>query len=596
MSNARIAHFLQNQHLPGEIHILSLPNEIIIKIIEFVDEERTRQYSGAYPSPLFAGIYYPLHYETPTSELKSLKSLRLVCGRFYTLSSPSFLPILTIQTTPKSIKHLEEVSLHPLISGGVRFINLKTYLPYPDFLMPFQLFKDGCENAFKTVEVNLEREIKAKRKQQAPAGTAFQSHHTEIARLRSVLQETKDAIEAIKHWKYGEFKTADEFPDAGKRTNTHHTLQVEIRDVLDLAYAKYRRDIVGYQASLEDGTTASLVATAMDRMPLAQRLCLTDEESCGMGSERRNPALWAPLHMVTAVDKDELAMSLIDQVVETYYAAAVPHERVVQAASDLHLTLVQQLPPALVTAGCALKKLEVYVLHPRLMFQDIQAGLPAMTPEQVQQLRVACQQLTALTICDGHFNIHNGMDATRFRLRDFASVCMGSTHLKYLNLQGLRQTSYMVRNTPYGLTLSNIPVSSITTLRLDKFSTTLSVLRKFLIRLPRKISMVFDTILLLCNGSWVEALGMLRARADEWSRLLCVEGGSGLDLPQWVKLARMKQIRLLTGYINGSYKYNPLEPLLEDADELQTDSEDEDWETEDGEDQDGGWGCISMFC
>ncbi|KAI0555549.1 hypothetical protein F4679DRAFT_524331 [Xylaria curta] len=91
--------------------ILDLPNELLIRIFEYV-EGGTTSIDESY---IFDAVPY---------NIKEIQNLRLTCCRFHATSSHLLLPFVKVNITHRSLARLDEISRHPFISRGVRAIKL----------------------------------------------------------------------------------------------------------------------------------------------------------------------------------------------------------------------------------------------------------------------------------------------------------------------------------------------------------------------------------------------------------------------------------------------------------------------------------------
>ncbi|KAI1740024.1 hypothetical protein F4680DRAFT_419508 [Xylaria scruposa] len=91
--------------------ILDLPNELLIRIFEYVEGGTTSKDK-------------PYVFDAVPYNIKEIQNLRLTCRRFHAASSHLLLPFVKVNITHRSLARLDEISRHPFISKGVRAIKL----------------------------------------------------------------------------------------------------------------------------------------------------------------------------------------------------------------------------------------------------------------------------------------------------------------------------------------------------------------------------------------------------------------------------------------------------------------------------------------
>ena len=93
------------------LHILNFPNEILFRIFDFLRSEPVRSIAvgGAFG------------YRNGKDDVKNT---RLVCRRFRDASSHLLISSLNVSVNKASLAQLDEISRHPLMSKGVRKVNV----------------------------------------------------------------------------------------------------------------------------------------------------------------------------------------------------------------------------------------------------------------------------------------------------------------------------------------------------------------------------------------------------------------------------------------------------------------------------------------
>ena len=92
------------------LSILNLPDELLIRIFWYVK-------GGLDDNELY-------FFDHVVGHVGRVKALRQVCRRFHDTSSHLLLHYVTVDMTGPSIAHLEEISRHPVISKGIRAIQV----------------------------------------------------------------------------------------------------------------------------------------------------------------------------------------------------------------------------------------------------------------------------------------------------------------------------------------------------------------------------------------------------------------------------------------------------------------------------------------
>ncbi|EDN07297.1 hypothetical protein I7I51_03437 [Histoplasma capsulatum] len=115
------------------LNILDLPNEILLKVFEFVEDK--------FEFPLLLPFY--------RQGTKDIKNIRLVCWRFCNLSSQLLVRVVRVNFNELSLARLEEISRHPTISKGVRAVQIVLHFynfSFTDFHRFISYQADEVEN------------------------------------------------------------------------------------------------------------------------------------------------------------------------------------------------------------------------------------------------------------------------------------------------------------------------------------------------------------------------------------------------------------------------------------------------------------------
>jgi hypothetical protein len=133
-----------NRSVARPLNILELPNELLIRIFDFV---RGQHLQHSYGEHHFFSQY------GSTEEARDIQNVRLTCRRFCGASSHLLLDYICLELEAESLSRLLEISQHPTISKGIRAVdirltyyhsqvtnNLRTFAA-----MLLHLFENDCE-------------------------------------------------------------------------------------------------------------------------------------------------------------------------------------------------------------------------------------------------------------------------------------------------------------------------------------------------------------------------------------------------------------------------------------------------------------------
>lgn len=248
---ARIAHALRSRLVGRDLSMLDLPNETLLNIIEFVSHKSIPICQTCTQPDL------PPATNRASWDTESIQSLRLVCRHLSNLSSRFLAPVLSIRTDPYAMGRLEEVSRHPFISKGVRYLDIGSVgFSKPKDLDEFAL---ACHEKLEDMETKYRRllrsyslrscNLRAPYRWQAGKLQELQIVETLISGLQLV-QTMEDCRSTDKVW-----------------TNR----------IISMAYEKYQQRHLHHRSVVETGAFAEAVRKAEARMPLAKSECVADK-------------------------------------------------------------------------------------------------------------------------------------------------------------------------------------------------------------------------------------------------------------------------------------------------------------------------------
>lgn len=305
---------------------------------------------------------------------KSSKLARLTCHSFCNLSSHLILPVVNVSMNPLSLKRLQDVSRHPLISKGVQFIQIHTTCFNSEMASDLGLFTGACVDDLRGIVRHLTRELAQNEQYQrwGPGSTA--SAETYRA-AKAKCEDLAEAWETLRN--IHDDGTAFLDPAPG-------ILRFKTSD-LRLVHRSYRRKWLEWNSVMRVGAFARDVAAAMARMPRAPRLCITDTRShygLDWGSEQLQ--LVAPFIHPRVQTFEAVAKCIATRVTVQSPGRAEHFDR-------LHLSLLPDLLTAINATRTSLEGLHVQISAPKTSEQRVPA-------EQFAKLRAGCKELTTLEL------------------------------------------------------------------------------------------------------------------------------------------------------------------------------------------------------
>nr|RBQ86869.1 hypothetical protein FVER53263_13042 [Fusarium verticillioides] len=199
--------------------------------------------------------------EPKAARVDDIRSLRLTCRCFCQWASPLLIPEISVYMTEKSLERLKNVSQHQLIRSGVRSVHVK--LPYYEQRMAADLTHfayshiAGMRNHLDHLEDAISGALHERLSYNVPN---WVNHE--------VVGLGKDMISA-----WNSLFTAN--PEDLQRDSDEH---VKFRKILTDTHREYQLLFKAQQQMRENGSFLSTVASAMAKMPHADRLEITDGE------------------------------------------------------------------------------------------------------------------------------------------------------------------------------------------------------------------------------------------------------------------------------------------------------------------------------
>ncbi|KAF5650926.1 hypothetical protein F25303_4187 [Fusarium sp. NRRL 25303] len=233
---------IPNTELRTAASINNTPPELLCRIFDFLLHARETD-------------------EPTAARVDDICSLRLTCRRFCQWASPLLIPEISVCMTEPSLERLKNVSGHQLIGSGVRSVHVK--LPYYEQRMAADLTHfayshiAGMSQHLGHLKDVISGKLHERESYNVPDWVDYE-----------VLELGKAIISA---WK--SIYTADS-EDLQRDSEEHATYRKILRD----AHREYQLLFEAQQKMRENGTFLSTIASAMAKMPNADRLEITDGE------------------------------------------------------------------------------------------------------------------------------------------------------------------------------------------------------------------------------------------------------------------------------------------------------------------------------
>lgn len=508
-SNERSRRFWRALHLAHwrltvrPLKVVHLPHEILTMIFAHFEDD---------PTP-------PIQVESnssddclPKPDVANIRNIRLTCRSFCEAGSRFLLPVIEISFTRSSVQRLEEISNHPTISRGVRIIRIHADA-YSSWLA--NNWGNFCNQIIIRLETLSSRfELEAERVWRRVTedcrlvGLIPEPRFLKIRGQEMVLQDAEDLAAIVK-----KFEDRDSSVELAL-----DPFETKISEALVQTHQEYKGRYREQQSLAEDAQICTNISTAISLMPFVQRLCIVG--SCG------------PL-------MDEILGGRFDEPLDTHkwraaFRSPNPFQNMmlhqftgVRTRTLLEwngipaFSLVLRLPLVLQAGSRNLTHLDID-------FPAVSGSSQEIAAEHLQDLRLACQQLKVVQIrvtqgaLDRLFSPEWGLAATYSVIE--AMLVSPDLEAFKLDLQTEDFPEDLVESDEsVASLLAGISWDKLRTLHLANVSIEVDELRELLARAPGKIHLNLTGVLLL-EGTWAEALEILRGRADSSSRVVNPRG------------------------------------------------------------------------
>lgn len=501
----RIVHMAAWRATVRPLKVVDLPNEVLAMIFahfEDVPAPRIQVDDASSDDTPF-----------PSADLGSIKNIRLTCRKFCDAGSRFLLPLVDISFTPSSIQRLEEISSHPNISKGVRIIRIYIGTYSPEIANPARFC---TEIISKLATLKFEFQVEASRVQKEVEeacrmiGIPPKPKSLKIKGLQMALAEAQDVIQTL------------------HRTRRQHGLPVasydrferKLSSAIAKAHEEYQRKVLEQKDLVGDFNVHASIHAAIRKMPSVQRLCITN-------SSVRQPAdnirsgwgqrLGIQKFKAILKDTNPFQKLMVDAGEDT---------SLVSRASDSDIALWYELPLMFGVGDGNLTQLDITIMafdEPHI--EALARHLPS--------IRHACQQLRRVQVkITQRFDIFMERIKPAFVAQTWGllDAMLTSPKLEAVRLDFRVENEYHDVHSPSGFSavLANLPWNNLRHVCLLRLPLGIGDLRDALEKVPGKVHLELTAINLL-EGTWAEALEILRSRADASS---LVRQPRGVELTQ----------------------------------------------------------------
>lgn len=444
------------------LNILDLPDEILLSIFEYVEDWDidTEVSVSAYPN---------------AQRKEDISNTRLVCRRFCHVSSQLLVRIVRVNFTKTSLERLDQISRHPTIAKGVHLVRISLHL-YNYTLTDFASLLN-CQAYWVQEQADMYERCKMwefdKISEHASLERIAQikTLADTLRRIARAVPRSRDGVELVE-------PEEDSVPDLEEDEKGHRARLLPIhREYLTL---------FNEQRSLIDtGSFSRTVGSALARMPCARKLAFGDADLQLLKKTKvmdpRND-VWSALR------------SLMLQPLTSYDAekARLPVPSYEPIISSIE---------AIGNAGAWLKSIDM-----SLSSMGDSEGL-LMSPDRRRDFSSGIRQLT-----DFSFRLEGAaQEDQEDAVGELLSACLDTASLKKLRLdmRGSEDGALV----DVGHVLGSRARPKLTHIFLAEVGIQLASLRKFLKALPETISYIGIYNVHLTNGTWEEALDVLRQKS-----------------------------------------------------------------------------------
>lgn len=483
------------------LKVVDLPHEILTMIFAHFEDV---------PTPSIQVESSSSDGSLPEPDTTSIKNIRLTCRSFCEAGSSFLLPVVEISLTRSSVRRLEQISNHPTISKGVRVVRIDTDAYSTLLANERHQFGFAIYTRLRSLSDRLKVEAEKARRQVADdcrlVGLIPGPKSLEIREHDMLLRDAQYLLATMEKCKPWDFSF--DLP-------LNHS-ETKISKALAQAHEEYKQRYWEQERLAEDARICAKISAAIDLMPSVQRLSIT---------RARGP--WIE------IERDSYGEPLDTQKWRSAFRSSNPFQSMMVhsstgfrpvAGTDQERTqqfsLLLKLPLVLQAGSRNLTYLDIDL-------PPVNHGLQDIAADHLQSLRHACQQLRSVRIRVIWSNIDKwnpalGLAATHTLLE--AMLASPGLEIIKLDLKAEYQGNGLVESDEsVAPLLAGISWGKLQALHLAHVSIEAGKLRELLGKAPGTIHLDLNGIFLL-EGTWAEALEILRGRADSSSRVVDPQG------------------------------------------------------------------------
>ncbi|KAG7406469.1 hypothetical protein Forpe1208_v013670 [Fusarium oxysporum f. sp. rapae] len=477
------------------------------------------------PPELLQRIFnFLLHARDPdeptAARVDDISSLRLTCRRFCQLASPLLIPEISYSMTEASLERLKNVSSHESIRSGVRSVHVK--LPYYDRYMAANLTHFAYFHIYGMGRhlSHLESAI--------PCPDHLRLSYDVPAWIDA--EVIKLGEEMISAWE----PIYTEDPDDPQRDSDEH---IKYRNILRDAHREYQRLFETQQQMRENGVFLSSIASAMAKMPYADRLEITDGEDF---SHKEDAYL---------IDRDyRISLRVVMLEPHTWSDASHLYTR---PDFEPPVEFLHKLPVEIHRAGTTLRGIKIQCSGPWTYAQL------SMSPSKRASLIGSLQNLQTLTFDaagkkSGTAWYFSRQENARDIVFDFLSALLQPSGLEHLTIAF---SEFALDSRSLGKVLAGAHNACLKQLRLTGATLRAGELAQYLAHVKGPCDVVLESAELL-GGTWAEEADDLRG-LSRVSTTVVDPFGAEFRNGQFQDMWNPNEERILNRYLQRVSSVNP---------------------------------------
>lgn len=486
------------------LKVVDMPNEILQMIIANFEDDEDPQIqidSSFFVDPL------------PSPDVESIKRIRLTCRAFCEVASELLLPIFDVSFTQFSLQRLKEISSHPSISKSVRVLRIHAN-PYNPLLgtdrysFAEETHSELCRlrDDFGNEASTIQQERAEILDEMTPETRILDFIEFELEDINVALTEADRVIKTLRKVAFN--------PSLEITLNPYED---QISKAVDEAREEYGRRCREQQGLMYNPRVLENIINAVTQMPNVRKLCLRDE-----GSHHWDNMFRSGRERYDNVEEYAAAMAAINPFWDLMVHGGHRDGSSFRPDEEPLLPLLHKLPLVLQVPNENLTHLDIIL--PPLGDHDTD-----ILAEHLLNFRHSFQSLKSVqvTVLDTEYRLDDrDCDTSLATAYPLIETMLASPRLELLRLdyrmRGKKSTS-LVRDHSIGSLLANLPWNRIRSLCLHQFPVKVEELQQVMQNVPGRIHIKFSRIFLL-EGTWAEALEILRGRADSSSRVVQARG------------------------------------------------------------------------